>query len=85
MGGKTALTASCENMVITIHMKGESKNAIDLSITKSALDVRSPLYQLHLPLPHPVDPDNGHAEWDGKEEVLSVRVRMVREYDFINF
>lgn len=72
-------------MVVSIYLKGETKNAVDLAITKSTLDIRSPLYRLHLSLPHPVDAEKGHAEWDSEEEVLRVELLMVRELDFINF
>lgn len=78
MNGKTASTASCENMIIVIHMKGESKNAVDLTITNSTLDIRSPLFRLHLSLPHPVNAEKGHAEWDSKKETLTVKLLMVR-------
>lgn len=85
MNGKTPSTASCENMVIVIHLKGEAKSEIDLTITNAALDIRSPLYRLHLSLPHPVNAEKGHAEWDSKSDTLTVRLLMVREFDFINF
>lgn len=85
MNGKTSLTSSCENMIITIHMRGETKSAIDLAITNSTLDIRSPLYRLHLPLPHSVNAEKGRAEWDGKEEILRVELLMIRKFDFLNF
>lgn len=85
MNGKTASTASCENIIILIFLKGETKSAVDLTITSSALDIRSPLYRLHLHLPHPVDGEKGKAEWDDKTEILKVTLQMVREFDFLNF
>ncbi|KAK3909042.1 Dynein assembly factor 6, axonemal [Frankliniella fusca] len=85
MNGKTAATASCENMIIIIYMKGETMKSVDLNISSAALDIRSPLYRLHLHLPHPVDGEKGKAEWDDKTEILKVTLKMVREFDFLNF
>lgn len=39
--------------------------------------------KLGLHLPHPVDSKNGKAQWDKSRELLTVTVRMVREYDFL--
>jgi len=86
MGGKTTATASCEDMVVTIHLDGEqSRHVIDLSLAKTQLDVRSPLYRLCLHLPHPIDPETGNAVWNKENHTLVVTLRMVREFDLVNF
>ncbi|GFG30164.1 hypothetical protein Cfor_10151 [Coptotermes formosanus] len=83
MGGKTTGTASCEDMVVSVHLPGETRNQVDLEVTRQRLDVRSPRYRLSLPMPHPVDPDSSRAEW--LDSLLIVTLRMQREFDFINF
>jgi HSP20 family molecular chaperone IbpA len=83
MGGKTTGTASCEDMVVSIQLPGETQNQVKLDVTRHRLDVRSPRYRLSLPMPHPVDPDSSRAEW--LDSVLIVTLRMQREFDFVNF
>lgn len=85
LGRKTPATASCETMVLTMDLKGEKKVDIDLHITKQHLDLRSPLYRLSLPLPHPINPDKSSAEWIDAKSVLTVHLTLDREYDFANF
>jgi HSP20 family molecular chaperone IbpA len=83
MGGKTASTASCEDMVVSVQLPGETRSRVNLEVTHQRLDVRSARYRLSLALPHPVDPDSSRAEWINN--VLVVTLRMNRDYDFINF
>jgi len=83
MGGKTTGTASCEDMVVSIQLPGETQNQVNLDVTRHRLDVRSPRHRLSLPMPHPVDPDSSRAEW--LDSVLIVTLRMQREFDFVNF
>ena len=45
----------------------------------------SPFFsKLGLHLPHPVDSKNGKAQWDKSKNLLTVTLRMLREYDFLN-
>jgi len=83
MGGKTTGTASCEDIVVSIQLPGETQNQVNLDVTRQRLDVRSSRYRLSLPMPHPVDPDSSRAEW--LDSVLIVTLRMQREFDFVNF
>jgi HSP20 family molecular chaperone IbpA len=83
MGGKTAGTASCEDMVVSVRLPGEIRGQVNLTVTRQRLDIRSPRYRLSLALPHPVDPGSSRAEW--LNSMLEVTLRMDREYDFINF
>ncbi|XP_014283655.1 dynein axonemal assembly factor 6 [Halyomorpha halys] len=85
MSNKNPTSASCENLVITVTMKGESKTAIDCNVTRTNLDIRSPMYRLNLPLPHPIDPDSATAEWHCSSSQLIISLQMKREYDFMNF
>ena len=56
---------------------------VNLDVTDRQLDLRSPKFRLHLALPHPCDSKNGTAKWDSSKELLTVTLRMVREYDFL--
>ncbi|XP_046403646.1 dynein axonemal assembly factor 6 [Ischnura elegans] len=85
MGCKTPLSSSCENMIVTVNMMGESRDRIDLNIQPAQIDVRSPMYRLCLPLPHEVDENTGSAKWDEEKSTLVITLRIVRELDFINF
>uniref|UniRef100_A0A1B6JS01 PIH1D1/2/3 CS-like domain-containing protein n=1 Tax=Homalodisca liturata TaxID=320908 RepID=A0A1B6JS01_9HEMI len=85
LGRKTPSTASCEVMVISLCLKGERKEDIDLHLTQQHLDLRSPLYRLSLPLPHPADPESSSAEWEPSLSVLTVSLALRRELDFTNF
>jgi len=56
---------------------------VELDVTDTFLDVRTPRHRLGLFLPHKVDSKNGAARWDGDKGRLSVTLRMTREYDFL--
>ena len=42
-------------------------------------------YRLHLPTPHPVDPNVSSAKWHTDTSTLEISLRLVRELDDINF
>lgn len=87
MGNKTPSTASCEEMCLEILMPKETVNIdhMELDVTATEIDLRTPIYRLKLPLVQPTDPDRGNAKWDDNEKTLRLTLRMKREYDFINF
>ncbi|KAK5646646.1 hypothetical protein RI129_005110 [Pyrocoelia pectoralis] len=85
MSAKSTSTASCEDMILTIHLPEEDFRNIDLKITETCLKLVSPKYRLEVPLQQPVDPQRGNAQWDKDSEKLIVTLRMNREFDFINF
>lgn len=85
MGLKTPTTASCEDMIITIELSGESRHNMDLKIKEDNLTLMSPNYYLNLPLPHPVNPKIGNAKFDKDVGKLVVTIRMDREFDVVNF
>lgn len=85
MSGKTPSSAHCEDMIVDVKLPDALVKEVDLEIEVNHIDVRHKKYRLHLPLPHPVDPKQGKAEWDKKKENLRVTLRMTREYDFVNF
>lgn len=84
MGNKNPATASCEDMIVKINLPGCKVADVTLDVKSKFLDCRTPTYRLGLHLPHPVDHKSGKAQWDGNKEVLSVTLRMTREYDFMN-
>ncbi|RZF35132.1 hypothetical protein LSTR_LSTR009438 [Laodelphax striatellus] len=85
MGRKTTASSSCEMMVLDFKLKSEQRECVDLQVSKNHLDIRSPLYRLSLPLPHPVNPDKSTADWDATNSMLSVSLFLDRELDYINF
>ncbi|KAJ8909494.1 hypothetical protein NQ315_017595 [Exocentrus adspersus] len=85
MGFKSPTTASCEDMIITVHLPEEKYQNIDLKVVKDNLSLLSPRFVLDMPLPHPVDPKRGNARWDKDGEKLIVTLRMDRELDIVNF
>lgn len=72
-------------MTISMCLKGESHDDVDLQISKHHMDIRSPLFRLSLPLPHPVNPDKCTAEWDSDTFTLKVTLLLNRELDCVNF
>lgn len=85
MGGKSPSTASCEDMVLSVHLPGENRQNIDLKVTAERVDLVSPNFRLSLPLPQPVDPQLGNAQWDKESETLKITLKMKREFDYVNF
>ena len=85
MGMKTPATASCEDMVVEIKLPKENRRHVDLHVSNQVLELRSPLYRLSLPLPHPVDDKSTKATWNSDKDILNVTLRMNREFDFVNF
>lgn len=72
-------------MIISVYLPGEDRQNIDLKVTRERLDVISPNFRLGLPLPQPVDPQRGNAQWDKDTEKLIITLDMDREFDYINF
>ncbi|CAG9826130.1 unnamed protein product [Diabrotica balteata] len=85
MGFKNPTTASCEDMIVSVHLPGDSHYNMDLKIQKESLILISPNYYLDLRLPHPVDPQQGNAKWNNDTEKLVITLRMDRELDLVNF
>jgi len=86
MGNKTPGSASCENLVVEVHLPGEEDfNKIQLNLKEQAIDLRSSIHFLYLGLPHRIDTKAGHAKWDQDKEKLIVTLKLSRELDGINF
>ncbi|XP_071629867.1 dynein axonemal assembly factor 6 [Temnothorax longispinosus] len=85
MGFKTPSTASCEWLSVLVKLPQETREEVELSVESEAIDVRSPRYRLHLPTPHPVDPNASSAKWHNDTSTLEVTLRLARELDNVNF
>ncbi|KAK7863621.1 hypothetical protein R5R35_006158 [Gryllus longicercus] len=85
LGGRTPGSASCEELVVRVRLPGERVGDVALSVGRQRVDVRSPAFRLALPLPHPVDADASRAHWDADAHTLTLSLRLVREFDFVNF
>lgn len=87
MGNKTGATSSCDQMVVTVYLPEEtvSIDRMQLAVDAESIDLQSPVYRLRLPLPHRIDPDAGKAQYDPELRRLTLRLKMVREFDYVNF
>ncbi|CAI9734613.1 Hypothetical predicted protein [Octopus vulgaris] len=85
MGNKTPSSSSCERMVVKIQLPNTMMKDISLDVKPKFLDLRTPKYKLGLHLPFTVKEDESQAQWDGGESCLSVSLKMIREFDFVNF
>lgn len=83
---KTSATSSCEAMIVKIKLPGEQLKDIDANVNGSNyLDCRSNKYRLGIYLPHPVDESSCQAKWLSSQEILEIKLKLKREYDFVNF
>ncbi|XP_010012436.1 PREDICTED: protein PIH1D3 [Nestor notabilis] len=85
MSRKDPSTACCEDIVIKIKLPETKNSDITLDIQDKVLDLRTPKKKLLLHLPYHVDSKNGKARFFSEEETLEVTLRVLREFDFINF
>ncbi|KAG7208826.1 hypothetical protein KM043_015014 [Ampulex compressa] len=85
IGFKTPSSASCEWLSVLVKLPQETREEVELSVESEAIDVRSPRYRLHLPTPHPVDPNASSANWQAETSTLEITLRLVRELDDLNF
>ncbi|KAH0945159.1 hypothetical protein HN011_004131 [Eciton burchellii] len=85
MGFKTPSTASCEWLSVLVKLPEETREKVELSVKSEAIDVHSPRYRLHLPTPHPVDPNASSAKWHNDTSTLEITLKLIRELDNINF
>ncbi|KAL5281303.1 PIH1D3 family protein [Megaselia abdita] len=87
MGNKTSSTISCEDIIISIELPEETVpvEQMDLDITENEIDLQTPIYRLKIPLVHGIDPDLGNAKYDSEIKLLTLTLKLKREYDFVNF
>ena len=74
-------------MIIQIIMPDEtvSIDGMKLSVSRDDIDLGTPVYRLKLPLMQPINPDLGKASWDNEKKILTLRLKMDREFDYVNF
>lgn len=87
MGNKTSSTISCEEILISIELPEETVQVdqMDLDITENEIDLKTPVYRLKIPLVHSIEPDIGNAKYDTENKLLTLTLKMKREFDFVNF
>ncbi|XP_017135048.1 protein PIH1D3 [Drosophila miranda] len=87
MGNRTGSSASCEDLILDIHLPDEETTVdkIMLTLEETDLDLATALYRLHLPLPHPVDVDRCQAKYSTEFRKLRLTLRLRRELDYVNF
>lgn len=86
-GLKTAMSSSCEDMVIEIKLPDESVgiDQMQLNTENDKIELSTTVYYLKLMLPQKIHPQKGRAEYDSTKKLLKLTLRMDREYDFVNF
>lgn len=84
---KTAATSSCEHMIVKIQLPGETVgiDKMELKVEQHQVTLSTPLYQLKLQLPQPINPNKSKAEFDSDTQNLKLTLLMTREFDFVNF
>ncbi len=80
LGDKTPLSQDCTHLVVKIHFPGSTMKQLDLDVTKNRIMAASRTHRLFTYLPCDVDESNGKAQFDGKKEVLTVTLPIVREF-----
>lgn len=87
MGNKTGATSSCDEMVIGIDLPVETVDIerMNLSVARHEIDLQTPVYRLKLPLVQQINPDAGNAKYDKDRKRLTLRLKMEREFDYVNF
>ncbi|XP_038135108.1 protein PIH1D3 [Cyprinodon tularosa] len=74
----------CEAMLVKIKLPDIKATDIILDIKEKFLDLRTPKYKLGLHLPHPIQSQEGKAQFFGDRQELEVTLLMKRPMDFIN-
>ncbi|KAI3384147.1 hypothetical protein SNEBB_006126 [Seison nebaliae] len=82
---KNPTTASCENMIVKIHLPNENLKDVILDVTSKYLDCQTKRKRLGLHLPHEVDKEKTKAEWNATKSQLNVTLFPIRDFDCFNF
>ena len=85
MGNKTPASASCGQLVVRVHLPGETASSTVLDVQRRHLDVRGATWRLSLFLPHPVREAGAKAVWHAGEETMEIVLPVSRELDALNF
>lgn len=81
MSNKTPATTSCEEICIEIQMPNETVDidGMVLDVRDTSFDLQTPIYRLNVPFPQPIDRDQGKAEWNGANKLLTLTLRTKRK------
>ncbi|XP_076004819.1 dynein axonemal assembly factor 6 [Genypterus blacodes] len=74
----------CEAMLVKIKLPDTKASDVVLDVKETFLDLRTPKYKLGLHLPHPVQSQEGKAQFYSEREELQVTLLMNRPMDCIN-
>ncbi|KAM4605726.1 dynein axonemal assembly factor 6 [Polymixia lowei] len=74
----------CEAMLVKIKLPDTKATDVFLDVKEKFLDLRTPKYKLGLHLPHPVQSQEGKAQFYSEREELEVTLLMNRLMDSIN-
>lgn len=83
LSAKTPSTADCEDLVVELYLPGESRDDINVEVTKGTLELRSVRYRLSLPLPRPVDPNSSRAVWLADQCQLQISLRVFQPLESV--
>lgn len=87
MGNRTNATASCEDLLINIKLPNDPtpSEKMELNLSVNEIILSTSVHYLRLPLADLIDVDRCEAKFDREQEKLTLKLRLKREYDFINF
>mmetsp|Transcript_19576 Transcript_19576/g.50565 ORF Transcript_19576/g.50565 Transcript_19576/m.50565 type:complete len:175 (-) Transcript_19576:200-724(-) len=74
-------TASCEDIVLRIHLPETKSTDINLDVKRNKLVLQAPKHKLRLYLPKPVDEEHGAAKWHADKGFLEVTLPVVEDWD----
>lgn len=74
-------TASCEDIVIRIHLPQTKGTDINLDVKRTKLVLEAPKHKLRLHLPKPVDDERGAAKWHSDNGFLEVTLPVIDDWD----
>lgn len=84
LSSKNPSYMSCEALLVKVKLPDTKLADVIMDVRETFLDLRTPKYKLGLHLPHPVDSQEGKAQFFREREELEVTLLMRRPLDFIN-
>ncbi|KAI8616055.1 hypothetical protein BC830DRAFT_1080869 [Chytriomyces sp. MP71] len=74
MGGKTPGFRDSDEIIVTVELPGCEFKEIELTCTKTLVDVRCPKFKLIVNLPREVRDQDGNASWNKSKQQLVVNI-----------
>uniref|UniRef100_A0A147AZ21 Dynein axonemal assembly factor 6 n=1 Tax=Fundulus heteroclitus TaxID=8078 RepID=A0A147AZ21_FUNHE len=84
LSGKDPSSMCCEAMLVKIKLPDTEATDVFLDIKEKFLDLRTPKYKLGLHLPHPIQSQEGRAQFFSDRKELEVTLLMKPPMDFVN-